>query len=40
MSALALDLGFSSHSHFSSAFKQAYGRTPTAFRRSAYAKSA
>jgi AraC-like DNA-binding protein len=40
MSALALDLGFSSHSHFSAAFKQAYGRTPTAFRRSAYAKSA
>ncbi|RDZ27251.1 helix-turn-helix transcriptional regulator [Lysobacter silvisoli] len=40
MSALALDLGFSSHSHFSAAFKQAYGRTPSAFRRSALAKSA
>ena len=40
MSALALDLGFSSHSQFSAAFKQAFGRTPTAFRRSAYAKSA
>lgn len=40
MSALALDLGFSSHSHFSAAFKQAYGRTPSAFRKSALAKSA
>jgi AraC-like DNA-binding protein len=29
---LALALGFSSHSHFSAAFKQAYGQTPTAFR--------
>jgi AraC-like DNA-binding protein len=26
-------LGFSSHSHFSSAFRQAYGRTPTQFQR-------
>ncbi len=39
MSALALDLGFSSHSHFAAAFKQAYGRSPTAFRRSALSKS-
>lgn len=39
MSALALDLGFSSHSHFSAAFKQAYGRSPTAFRQSALMKS-
>lgn len=29
---LALDLGFSSHSHFSSAFRQAYGRSPSEFR--------
>ena len=35
LSALALDLGFSSHSHFSAAFRHAYGRSPTAFRRSA-----
>jgi len=35
LSALALDLGFSSHSHFSAAFRQAYGRSPTAFRQSA-----
>jgi AraC family transcriptional regulator len=35
MSALAADLGFSSHSHFSAAFRQAYGRSPTAFRQSA-----
>lgn len=39
MSALALDLGFSSHSHFAAAFKQAYGRSPTAFRKSALSKS-
>ena len=35
LSALGLDLGFSSHSHFSAAFRQAYGRSPTAFRQSA-----
>ncbi|QSX74917.1 helix-turn-helix transcriptional regulator [Lysobacter arenosi] len=40
MSALAMDLGFSSHSHFAAAFKQAYGRTPTEFRASVLAKSA
>ncbi|RDI97186.1 AraC family transcriptional regulator [Dyella solisilvae] len=33
LSALALELGFSSHSHFTSAFRQAYGRSPTDFRR-------
>jgi AraC family transcriptional regulator len=32
---LAIDLGFSSHSHFSAVFKRAYGQTPSAFRRSA-----
>lgn len=31
LSGLAQDLGFSSHSHFSAAFKQAYGRTPLEF---------
>ena len=35
VSALAQDLGFSSHSHFAAAFRQTYGRTPTAFRRAA-----
>jgi AraC family transcriptional regulator len=35
LSALAADLGFSSHSHFAAAFRQAYGRSPTAFRESA-----
>jgi AraC-like DNA-binding protein len=35
LSALSLDLGFSSHSHFSAAFRQAYGHSPTAFRQSA-----
>jgi len=30
---LALDLGFSSHSHFTAAFRQYYGRSPTEFRR-------
>lgn len=33
LSALALALGFSSHSHFASAFRQAYGRSPAEFRR-------
>jgi AraC-like DNA-binding protein len=35
LTALALDLGFSSHSHFSAAFRQAYGRSPSEFRQSA-----
>jgi AraC-like DNA-binding protein len=35
LTALALDLGFSSHSHFSAAFRQTYGRTPSEFRESA-----
>jgi AraC family transcriptional regulator len=35
LSALAVDLGFSSHSHFSAAFRQAYGRSPTAFKQCA-----
>jgi AraC-like DNA-binding protein len=30
---LALDLGFSSHSHFGGAFKRAYGQSPLQFRR-------
>jgi AraC-like DNA-binding protein len=35
LTSLALELGFSSHSHFSAAFKQAYGQTPLAFQHSA-----
>ena len=35
LTALSLDLGFSSHSHFSAAFQQAYGRSPTEFRQTA-----
>src|SRR5262249_51765140 len=34
LTALSLDLGFSSHSHFTSSFRQAYGRTPAEFQRS------
>jgi AraC family transcriptional regulator len=34
LTGLALDLGFSSYSHFSTAFKQAYGFTPLAFQHS------
>ena len=34
LSTLAAELGFSSHSHFASAFKQAYGKSPAAFRES------
>jgi AraC-like DNA-binding protein len=36
LTTLALDLGFSSHSHFSAAFRQLYGRTPAEFQRSAH----
>jgi AraC family transcriptional regulator len=32
LSTLAQDHGFSSHSHFAAAFRQTYGRTPSAFR--------
>ena len=35
LSLLALDLGFSSHSHFSTSFKRAFGQSPSAFRRAA-----
>ena len=35
LGALGLDLGFSSHSHFSAAFREAYGKTPSDFKRSA-----
>jgi AraC family transcriptional regulator len=33
LTTLSLDLGFSSHSHFSAAFREAYGRTPSQFRQ-------
>ena len=32
LSALAGDLGYSSHSHFSAAFRREFGVTPSAFR--------
>jgi len=35
LTTLSLDLGFSSHSHFSAAFREAYGRSPSKFRQSA-----
>jgi AraC-like DNA-binding protein len=35
LTSLGLELGFSSHSHFSTAFRQAYGRSPSEFRQSA-----
>jgi AraC-like DNA-binding protein len=35
LTSLSLDLGFSSHSHFSAAFREAYGRSPSEFRQSA-----
>ena len=37
LSALAAELGFSSHSHFANAFRQSYGRTPAEFRRTSSA---
>jgi AraC family transcriptional regulator len=33
LTALALELGFSSHSHFSAAFRQMYGESPSKFRQ-------
>ncbi len=39
LTALALDLGFSSHSHFSDAFRREFGRTPSAVRDSAAPKA-
>jgi AraC-like DNA-binding protein len=36
LTTLGLHLGFSSHSHFSAAFRLAYGRTPAEFQRSAH----
>ena len=33
LTTLGMDLGFSSHSHFSAAFRKAYGRTPAEFQR-------
>lgn len=38
LTTLGADLGFSSHSHFSAAFRQAYGRTPAEFQRSVHAR--
>jgi AraC family transcriptional regulator len=35
LTTLSLHLGFSSHSHFSAAFRAAYGRSPSEFRQSA-----
>ena len=35
LTSLGLELGFYSHSHFSTAFKQTYGRSPSAFRLAA-----
>jgi AraC family transcriptional regulator len=40
LTALGLDLGFSSHSHFSAAFRDMYGRSPSEFRGSAAGRSA
>ena len=36
---LALDLGYSSHSHFTSAFRKSFGMAPSAFRRKATAQA-
>ncbi|HEX3499026.1 MAG TPA: AraC family transcriptional regulator [Stellaceae bacterium] len=36
LTTLSMDLGFSSHSHFSAAFRRAYGRTPIEFQRLAH----
>ncbi len=38
LTALALALGFSSHSHFADAFRSEFGRTPSAVRRENWAR--
>ena len=38
LTALSLDLGFSSHSHFSAAFRQVYGRSPSEFKQLALSR--
>lgn len=38
LSELALDLGFSSHSHFTDAFRRAFGASPSVIRRAAAAR--
>ena len=40
LTALSLDLGFSSHSHFSAAFRETYGRSPSEFRQTALHRQA
>lgn len=35
LTALGLELGFSSHSHFTASFRQTYGQTPAEFQRAA-----
>ena len=39
LSRIALDLGFASHNHFTSAFRAEFGLTPRAFRRAASSRS-
>lgn len=38
LTALSLDLAFSSHSHFSAAFRQVYGRSPSEFKQLALSR--
>jgi AraC family transcriptional regulator len=39
LTAVALDLGFSSHSHFTAAFRRTFGDTPSSYRRVARSRS-
>ena len=39
LTALGLDLGFSSNSHFTAAFREVYGYTPSEFRSTALRRS-
>lgn len=40
IAALALDLGFSSHAHFSTAFRATYGESPSIYRKNLKARAA
>jgi AraC-like DNA-binding protein len=39
LTAVALDLGFASHSHFTAAFRRSFGLTPSALRAQARART-
>jgi AraC-like DNA-binding protein len=39
LTSIALDLGFSSHSHFTDVFRREFGKTPSEFRKTVTEKT-